>query len=203
MTTMRNFIPSLSAGFWFGGSHETAHEFRQRRDGKRPQQAPVVSSHPACVLRETEVDQFGDVNIVADGFGAGHGKIVVLYSASHIARDTDALPDQKEPHGQHFQLEERPAPKRQVPAMPGRPVDEEQNMPRLFMNNRFESVDQFRRKKSRTLGGFEQPEGEEAVNALTVSGYHEGPLRIAAHNVFGLGRKRNAIRRHQIGQYVL
>src|ERR1700679_2221580 len=140
MTTMRNFMPGLSADFWLGGgSHETAREFRQRRDGKGPQQAPVVSAHPARVLRETEVDQFGDVNIIADGFGAGHGKIVVLYSAAQIARDTDALPDQKEPHGQNFQLEERPAPKRQVPAMPCCPVDEEQNMPRFLVNDRFES----------------------------------------------------------------
>ena len=85
---------------------------RQGRHRERPQQAPIVGTHAPLVFSQADVDQFGNVDIIADRLRAGHGKIIVLYAASHVARDADALPDQEQPDGQHFEFEEWPPPKR-------------------------------------------------------------------------------------------
>src|SRR5208282_4356753 len=147
---------------------------------KGPQQPTIVITHATLVFGQADVDQLADVDIGTDLLRAGHGEIVVLYAASHIPSDADAFPDEKQPDGEHFQLEERPPPKRHVPPVPRSPVDEEQNVTGFLLNDRLEGVDELRRKEPGTLGGFEKTEGEEAVDALAVSGHHEGPLRVAA-----------------------
>ena len=52
-------------------------------------------------------------------------KLLSCTPLRHVAGDADAFPDEKQPDGEHFQLEVGPAPKRHVPAMPRGPIDEE------------------------------------------------------------------------------
>src|ERR1700679_2815434 len=75
------------------GAHEAACQPRQGRYCEGPQQAVIVETHAALVFRQAEVDQRCDVDVVADGLGAGHGEIVVLLRAAfHTAGDADAFP---------------------------------------------------------------------------------------------------------------
>ncbi len=47
-------------------------------------------------------------------------------AAAQRAGDADALPDQEGPDGEDLGLEDRPLPPRQIAAVPGGPVDEEE-----------------------------------------------------------------------------
>ena len=57
----------------------------------------IVSTHAPVVLGQADVDQPGDVDVVAERLCAGHGEIIVLRAAAHVAGDADALPDEKQP----------------------------------------------------------------------------------------------------------
>ena len=50
--------------------------------------------------------------------------------------------------------------------MPGQPVGEQQDVPRLLLDHRLERVDQLGREERGALGQLEQAEREEAVDAF-------------------------------------
>ena len=86
--------------------------------------------------------------------------------------------------------------------MPRSPVDEEQDVTGFLLDDGLERVDERLRKECGALGRFEQAEGEEAIDALAVTGHHEGPFRVALHHVVRLGRERDAVGRDEIGEHV-
>ena len=53
-------------------------------------------------------------------------------AVAEVARNADALPDEKQPHRQHLQLEEGTPPQRHGAAMPCGPIDEEQDVAAFF-----------------------------------------------------------------------
>src|SRR5580693_10229519 len=72
------------------GAHEAARQSRQGRHREGPQQAVIVEAHAPRVFRQAQVDQRGDVDVVADGLCTGHREIVVLLRAAfHTAGDAD------------------------------------------------------------------------------------------------------------------
>src|SRR5882757_3784608 len=137
------------------GSYKTPRQSRERRDKRGPQQTLIVMTHAPPVFGQADIDQFTDVDVIADRLRAGHGEIVVLYTVAHIACDADALPNEKQPDGQHLHFKEWPPPPGHRAAMPRSPIHEEQNVAGFFLNDRLEGVDQVGGKESGTLRGLE------------------------------------------------
>src|SRR5277367_5578840 len=136
-------------------AHEAACQARKSRNGEGPLEPLVIEAHAAAVFSQANVDQLGHVNVIADRLGPRDREIIILYAATQIAGGTDALPDEKRPHRQDLEFKEGPAPQRHSAPMPRGPVDEEQNVPGFFLDDGLKGVDQFFRKKSRSLGGLE------------------------------------------------
>ena len=65
----------------------------------------------------------------------------------------------------------------------GCPVDEKDDMARLFLDHRFEHLDELARKEARLPRQGEQPEGEERIEAFAVAGGHEAALRMGWRRV--------------------
>src|SRR2546429_129865 len=192
---------------WEKGSTSEAESRTSRARTKiqapGPQEAAVIRAHAAVVLGETEPEQCGDVEVVADRFCPRHGEIAVLHAVAHVTGDAHALPDETQPDAQHLQLEPRAPPQRHVAAMPGGPVDEEQDVPGFLLDDRLEALDQRLGKEAGASRRLEQAEGEETVDALAVAGLHEGPFRIARRQVLRLGRERDTIGRDEMGEHGL
>src|SRR5882757_11254621 len=85
--------------------------------------------------------------------------------------------------------------------MPRSPIHEEQNVAGFFLNDRLEGVDQGGGKESGTLRGLEQSKSKETVDAFTVAGDHECPLRVSLHDILRLWCQRDAIRGDEIGEH--
>src|SRR5580698_8803315 len=107
-------------------THEAAREADKPGHGHGTQESLVVNSKPAIVFCETCIHQSGNADIDADLFCSRDREIVVLLVAAHVPRRADAFPDEIGPDAEAFQVEEGPAPPRQIRAMPCGPVHEEQ-----------------------------------------------------------------------------
>lgn len=171
------------------------------------QQTGVVACEAAVVLRQTNLHERrrSDLNF-SHRLAAGQREVVVrrfVIPAVHSSCKADALPSQKHPYRGDPQLEPHPPPERQAAPVPSQPVREQQDMPRLFLNDRFERIDQFRREESRTLRDVEQPERKEAVDALGKTRDQIRPLGIAWFAVVWFRRKLDAVRGDKIRQHLL
>jgi hypothetical protein len=85
----------------------------------------------------------------------------------------------------------------------GDPVDEEQIVPRLLLDDRLEHLDQLGREEARLPRQREQAEGEEGVEALAVAGAQEGPARVAQRLRTGLAAHGDAVEPHHVAEHVL
>src|SRR5690242_8292444 len=173
-------------------SQEAADQTSKRRHHDRAQKPAIVAGEAFLVFPEANINQRRRRKVdIGNRFAAGQRKVVVLRRCVLARTDTtgqpDALPDQEYPDGNDLGPEPRPAPPRQVAAMPRDPIDEEQNMARLLLHDGFKGLDQLGRKKARGLCHRKQSESEEAVDALAEPGHHECPFRIAWAVVLGLG----------------
>src|SRR5579871_316425 len=195
---------SLMAGskLFFSGSENPCGDAGERGHEARALEPPVVDTEPPLVFGKTETDQLGHADIRTELARSRGGEIVVLDSIADFRGDAEPLPHEKRPHREDLQFEIGPPPERHVPAVPGDPVDEKQDVTALFADNRLERVDQRFREKSRLARGFEQPKGKEAVDAFAVAGHQERPFRIARPRVGRFGSERDAIGGNQIREHV-
>ncbi len=108
-------------------AHEAAREAHQARHHARAQQARIVAGEPAVVLGEADLHQLRRRDVDADRLAAGHGEVVVLRGAPPRPR---AMPMRSQIRNAQtastLSSKQRPPPPRQVAAMPGDPVDEEE-----------------------------------------------------------------------------
>ena len=142
---------------------------RHERHETRPLEAVVIGRQAAVILGHADGDQFADIDVGAQLLGAVDGEIVVLLAVGDIRGDAHALIDQEQPDREHLQFEIGPAPQRHVAAMPGDPVDEEQDVAGFLIHHRIEGLDQFGREIAGVLGGLEQAEGEEDCRCIRYS----------------------------------
>src|SRR5579871_6520452 len=150
------------------------------------------------------VDQRGQRDLDTKVLCAGHRKIVVLWRiAADVLGDTYPLPDQESPYRSNLECEPWPAPKRHIAAVPSHPIHEKQNMAPFLAHDRFKGLDQFGRKKTRTLCGFEEAKREEAVDTLAVACDHKGPFRMAGLRVLGFRLQCDAVGLNHVVEYVL
>src|SRR5262245_40546542 len=110
-----------------------------------------------------------------------------------MACDADALPDEEQPNAKDFEFKEGPLPPRDGASVPGHPIDEEENVPRLVLHHGLERVDQTYGKEVGALGHIEQSEGEEGVDALAEARHHESPFRILRRDVLRFRCELDAI----------
>src|SRR5262249_29548971 len=84
-------------------------------------------------------------------------------------------------------------PPRQVTPVPSDPIDEEEDMARLFLHDRLEGLDQLGREKRRAFRDRKQPEREEAVDAFSENRHHESPFSVARLHIFAVAPEADTI----------
>src|SRR5579862_6060166 len=119
------------------------HQADQPGDHLRPQQPRIVARHAALVLGEAEVEHRRRRQChVRHRLAAGQGEIVVLRALvarrADAAGEADAFANEAEPYRRERAPKPRQAPPRQAAPVPRHPVDEEQDVPRLFLHDRLE-----------------------------------------------------------------
>src|SRR5579875_2034695 len=181
---------------------EEQRKTHQARDCGGAQEAAIVMRHAPFVFLKANFHQFRNVNVFgADGGRAGHGKIRILLASAHVFRKPDAFADKKGPDQKFFEKEIRPTPPLHIRLVPGKPVHNEQNMPRLFLDHRLKCFHELDRKKTGTAGKLEETEGEETIDAFAQAGDQKPPFGIPRHFVFRLRRQGYAVSGDQMRKH--
>src|SRR5215468_2250781 len=137
-------------------AHEQARDLGEPRHDLRPQKPVVEVAHAAIVLGETDVHEFPRTDVHAHRILAVVGEVLLVALGETEARKAvlsqQSQPLHREPGSRHQTL---------VSLHVGRPVHEEDDVARLFLDHRFEGVDQLGRKVSRAARDLEEAERKE------------------------------------------
>ena len=183
MRTMRNFMPALSAGFWLRTrSHETA---RQSSPGPAPRRVATGAGRRHSCGAAFSARQMSISSATSISSPIAFAPVTVKLLSCTPLPTSRAMPMRsqikKSQTASTFSSNHGRRQNGMFLRCQAAQLTKNRMWRRFFVDDRFESLDQFRGKESGTLGGFEQPEREKAVDALAVACHHEGPFRIAAH----------------------
>src|SRR5581483_12154205 len=97
-------------------------------------------------LGEAEAQEVADLQMTGESLAGGGGEVLVLLlvalAAFHRARGIQPTLDAADEAGQAAEIEPEPHRQRELAALPGEPVHEEQDVPGLFLDHRLEGLDQ-------------------------------------------------------------
>src|SRR6185369_2428521 len=117
--------------------------------------------------------QIRDLQIARQRLAGGRGEVLVLLlvalAAFDHARGVEPALDATEEAGDAAQVEPQARRPGELAAMPGQPVHEEQDVPRLFLYHRLEGLDQLFREEAGAPRHVEQAERKEAVYAFRIT----------------------------------
>src|SRR5262245_4993406 len=104
-----------------------------------------------------------------------HGEILVSPGPKGTLHTT--------PHLQDASKNPTPGMARALPERPlglaiSFPIDKKKNVPRLFLHDRLELLDEHRWKKARISGNGKQSKGKEGIKTLAVPQTHKRPFRV-------------------------
>ena len=114
----------------------------------------------------------------------------VVVVAVHAAHALDPLEHLAHESARALQAERDPAEQPQPSAAEREPVDEEDDVPRLLLEDRFELRDESHGELTRAPRDREQAEGEERVHALAVAHAQELVLHVGRRLLGAIGRDR-------------